>query len=513
MGREWVKTWWGKPLLFGKLGFKEEPGKIRVFAMVNLLTQALMRPLHEWLFERLRVIPTDGTFDQVAPVERLVKYFGGKEYVASFDLSAATDRLPVAIQIALLEPLLGPEMARLWAGFLVSRPYGLPRIAKSYNLGFHSVYYAVGQPMGALSSWAMLAMTHHAIVQWAARRAHPRLTKWFLDYALLGDDIVIADEAVAREYLYLMEALGVEVGLAKSLVSRTGSLEFAKRTWVKGRSVTPFSLAEMSVAVSNVGALEELWRKTLPFGSPIRMAAVARFCGFGYKNLAQLPVVFSLRNRLSRLAGYLHRPGGIIPLSFETWVASPGPGLLKGLPFLLQRKVVASLVVDVLALIERTLERAKGEINRAFATKLFSATHKVRGRADTKTAGNRKQTMVTKSVYGPAFIESFGEYSSLFERFFKEWVLYSYSKPISYKASALTVRLRDFRKSKSTSGFNGLESTWRWITDLETGLAALPTQIDLFSREDDVRVRPSALIKLWMRLRRKVDKELRRPAK
>lgn len=30
-----------------------------------------------------------------------------------------------------------------------------------------SLRYAVGQPMGALSSWAMLAFTHHAIVQWA----------------------------------------------------------------------------------------------------------------------------------------------------------------------------------------------------------------------------------------------------------------------------------------------------------------------------------------------------------
>jgi len=30
--------------------------------------------------------------------------------------------------------------------------------------------YAIGQPMGALSSWAMLALTHHLIVQIAAQR-------------------------------------------------------------------------------------------------------------------------------------------------------------------------------------------------------------------------------------------------------------------------------------------------------------------------------------------------------
>jgi hypothetical protein len=33
-----------------------------------------------------------------------------------------------------------------------------------------AVRYEVGQPMGALSSWAMLALTHHFIVQFAARR-------------------------------------------------------------------------------------------------------------------------------------------------------------------------------------------------------------------------------------------------------------------------------------------------------------------------------------------------------
>lgn len=33
------------------------------------------------------------------------------------------------------------------------------------------VRYSVGQPMGALSSWAMLAMVHHAIVQFSAFRA------------------------------------------------------------------------------------------------------------------------------------------------------------------------------------------------------------------------------------------------------------------------------------------------------------------------------------------------------
>jgi len=43
-------------------------------------------------------------------------------------------------------------------------------ISKEYNLNTR-LKYSVGQPMGALSSFAMLGLTHHVIVQIAARRA------------------------------------------------------------------------------------------------------------------------------------------------------------------------------------------------------------------------------------------------------------------------------------------------------------------------------------------------------
>jgi hypothetical protein len=37
------------------------------------------------------------------------------------------------------------------------------------NLSLTHVHYVVGQPMGALSSFNMLALTHHMIAQWASR--------------------------------------------------------------------------------------------------------------------------------------------------------------------------------------------------------------------------------------------------------------------------------------------------------------------------------------------------------
>lgn len=85
----------------------------------------------------------------------------------SYDLSAATDRLPIAIQRALLEPLLGSDLASTWVRLLVERDYRLSRAGFKTEL----LRYAVGQPMGALSSWAMLALTHHALVQFAYFRS------------------------------------------------------------------------------------------------------------------------------------------------------------------------------------------------------------------------------------------------------------------------------------------------------------------------------------------------------
>lgn len=46
----------------------------------------------------------------------------------------------------------------------------------------------------------------------------------FTQYALLGDDIVIADEAVALEYKRIV---GVKISESKSLISDNGSIELA----------------------------------------------------------------------------------------------------------------------------------------------------------------------------------------------------------------------------------------------------------------------------------------------
>jgi hypothetical protein len=73
----------------------------------------------------------------------------------------------------------------------------------------------------------MLALTHHVVVKAAALKSNiPN----FIDYAVLGDDLVIqnTNSLVSKGYLHIMELLGVSINLGKSVISKDFT-EFAKK--------------------------------------------------------------------------------------------------------------------------------------------------------------------------------------------------------------------------------------------------------------------------------------------
>lgn len=299
----------------GKLGVVEEPGKSRVIAMVDSWTQQYLYPLHRLIFDRvLRKIPQDGTFAQAKPIEALLERAkeAGKECIWSYDLSAATDRLPVKVQEALLGAYATEGYAGLWAELLVGRPYRTPR-KWATTFGGDSVYvrYAVGQPMGAYSSWAMLALTHHALIQFAAREAGHRA--WFTEYAILGDDIVIGDGDVAAKYVSLMTALGVKIGFHKSIISTNRSAEFAKQFYFKGERVSPLSLLGIAVGWLGVTYVPEVISacESRPGMGEISLYQIARFLGVGYKSAsaAASRLLLALPRNLRSALILLMRPG------------------------------------------------------------------------------------------------------------------------------------------------------------------------------------------------------------
>lgn len=301
----------------GALAAIDEPGKVRIVAMVDSLTQWLLYPLHRWIFDRiLRVIPQDGTFDQLRPIEKLIerKRSLRDHRLWSFDLSAATDRIPVVIQEVLLGVLATNEFAHCWRRLLVDRSYRLPpQYVKTFGAkagGF--VKYAVGQPMGAYSSWAMLALSHHAMVQYSARKAG--LEGWFEEYAVLGDDLVIGDHRVAREYTVLCSILGVKIGLHKSIVGNNLSAEFAKRFFYRGTQAMPVPLIGIAVGWLGTKAIPELIRLVRDrTDTTLSWYHIMRFMGFGFRIASSASEKkLSKLNRRARSTVLLEtRPGAV----------------------------------------------------------------------------------------------------------------------------------------------------------------------------------------------------------
>jgi len=95
------------------------------------------------VFSILKLIPQDGAFDQIKPVKALIAK--GCKTTFCYDLSSATDRFPISIQVDVLSHLYNREVANAWKQVLVDRPYYLHETKQSYT-------YNTGQPMGALSS-------------------------------------------------------------------------------------------------------------------------------------------------------------------------------------------------------------------------------------------------------------------------------------------------------------------------------------------------------------------------
>lgn len=88
-----------------------------MFAITDAVTQSVMAPLSDAIFKCLRRVPQDGTFNQSAPLDRLrlLKSEGKLENQKfySYDLSAATDRLPVDLQVQILSIYLGERFGSL----------------------------------------------------------------------------------------------------------------------------------------------------------------------------------------------------------------------------------------------------------------------------------------------------------------------------------------------------------------------------------------------------------------
>nr|UYL95350.1 MAG: RNA-dependent RNA polymerase [Baoshan Mitov tick virus 1] len=203
----------------GKFSLIDDPeAKVRVIAIVDYYTQLLLKKLHQAQFRVIKNFNCDRTFTQ----NPHHSWDSSENQYWSLDLSSATDRFPRTLQMRLIGEMFNYNFAKTWSEHL-----GSIEFANSDQTA--ELQYGTGQPMGTYSSWISFTLAHHLVVHWCA---HLEGVSNFDQYIILGDDIVIKHDKIAKRYIKVIEKLGVDISLSKTHVSKD-TYEFAKR-WIKG---------------------------------------------------------------------------------------------------------------------------------------------------------------------------------------------------------------------------------------------------------------------------------------
>lgn len=229
-----------KQPILSRVYFLAEPaGKIRPVAIIDAISQRVLKTLHDDLFVVLKGIVEDGTHNQERLFTRLQKFMSLRSgFWSSLDISSATDMIPVQFYRILLEELYnrtGPavKLADSVITLLTDREFTLSSDGKSIpipdDLKDKKVRYGRGQPMGALSSFALLGLWHHSFIHFAAHKCGCR----WVTYGVTGDDAVICEadpsHPIANMYLELCKIVGIPISLPKSFLSGT-LFNFLSRT-------------------------------------------------------------------------------------------------------------------------------------------------------------------------------------------------------------------------------------------------------------------------------------------
>ena len=245
LGQDWITQWLEKQavastsktlLHTGRIGFSAEPaGKTRMFAIGDYWSQLSLKPLQISLYRTLQSISTDSTKNQDLGFKSLVKESFGKPTYC-FDLSSASDRIPAIMQKTRLSLMTNLHVADNWFKVMTERDFYVKATGQN-------VRWSVGQPLGLLSSFPSFALWHHDFVQFAANWENYHKGKplrFFKQYRILGDDVVIFNTKVAQRYQWLLRKVGLTINYSKSVIGdiRNSQIEFAKRLALRGQEMS-----------------------------------------------------------------------------------------------------------------------------------------------------------------------------------------------------------------------------------------------------------------------------------
>jgi hypothetical protein len=287
----------------GKISVIQEPGfKARFIANPNRVVQWALQPLGDFLFNLLRALPWDCTFDQRkadVQIKGVLKgngaaasilekekaklkslealYSAGKnvttlgkittcksliekaeaatQKVYCFDLSNATDRFPLGIQTSLMVSL-GEVLPDVQRELLYSQMRLFELAARSHwSFEGETLQWQRGQPLGLYPSFPLFALAHGLLLRSLYFQAHEAWPVFGDDvlspFYVLGDDVIIFDDWLASAYVQALKEYEIPFSLGKSILSYKaaefcGYLYSAQTTYIptKWRCVSESSFVE-----------------------------------------------------------------------------------------------------------------------------------------------------------------------------------------------------------------------------------------------------------------------------
>lgn len=220
---------------------QEGGAKCRWIANPILLLQALGEPLKDKLFAYSKMAyPQIYTDDQETGRLKVNQWLLEGKTVYCYDCTSFTDRFPLVLQEFALSKLNKMGIASdfdLRAFDLVMK-----KSWYSPDLG-QMVRWEVGQPLGYGPSFHLATLSHAMVLQNLGKGSCKDL------WAVVGDDVVIADPQLAADYQeYMTERAGVEINSSKSVISPKIGEFLGKLITVEGVipsiKVKPFSQSD-----------------------------------------------------------------------------------------------------------------------------------------------------------------------------------------------------------------------------------------------------------------------------
>ena len=267
----------------GRISALQEAGyKGRFIAIPHPSIQVALSRLANKVYSILRNIEEDCTFNQdqaILNVQDFLNSNSNTKGLMSIDLSSATDRFPLSLQLIVLNQLVE-------RGLLDEVDVQLFSEVSQSNFTLpdgSTIKWEVGQPLGVFPSFGVFALTHNMLAQ----SVQPAF------YQVLGDDIVIDYEAgirLRRKY----SQLGLDISEDKSIASKTlaefgGRLISNNKTYVqpKWKDISDRSFIELArnLGPKSMGLFKPRQRRILKILSDVHPDVHTWGLNWNVKNL------------------------------------------------------------------------------------------------------------------------------------------------------------------------------------------------------------------------------------